>query len=172
MTVQGNRWYESWNRADLEVTSQNPHNPLQLNISPIRNWRALEVYLYLWWRGIAFNPLYDKGIERIGCYLCPSMLEEEYECVRSMHPELTARWDQFLEGWAARKGLPPEYFRWGLWRWKDLPPKMNALCKEHANQPDRIASWKQCDASAREVTVEKNRSRSARWTKREEKKMQ
>ena len=131
VTVQGNRWYESWNRADLEVTSQNPHNPLQLNISPIRNWRALEVYLYLWWRGIAFNPLYNEGIERIGCYLCPSMLEEEYDCVRAMHPELTARWDSFLESWAARKGLPPEYFRWGLWRWKDLPPKMNALCKEH-----------------------------------------
>ncbi|MDD4484546.1 MAG: phosphoadenosine phosphosulfate reductase family protein, partial [Methanoregula sp.] len=49
VTVQGNRWYESWNRAALEETSQNPANPLQLNISPIRNWRALEVFLYLWW---------------------------------------------------------------------------------------------------------------------------
>ncbi|RPJ53778.1 MAG: phosphoadenosine phosphosulfate reductase, partial [Methanobacteriota archaeon] len=75
ITVQGNRWYESWNRASLEATSQNPENPLQLNHSPIRNWRALEVYLYLWWQEIELNPLYDQGIERIGCYVCPSMLE-------------------------------------------------------------------------------------------------
>lgn len=37
VTIQGNRWYESWNRADLDETSQNPANPLQLNVSPIRN---------------------------------------------------------------------------------------------------------------------------------------
>ena len=24
VTIQGNRWYESWNRADLDETSQNP----------------------------------------------------------------------------------------------------------------------------------------------------
>ena len=155
VTVQGNRWYESWNRADLEVTSQNPHNPLQLNISPIRNWRALEVYMYLWWRGISYNPLYDKGIERIGCYLCPSMLEEEYDCVRSMHPELTVRWDRFLEGWAARKGLPPEYFRWGLWRWKDLPPKMNALCKEHRIRLIESSPGSSAIAVPEKISIEK-----------------
>jgi cysteine desulfurase/selenocysteine lyase len=71
VTVQGNRWYESWNRADLEETSQNPDNLLQLNISPIRNWRALEVFLYLWWQKLPQNPLYEKGLERIGCYPCP-----------------------------------------------------------------------------------------------------
>ena len=34
VTIQGNRWYESWNRADLELAVQNPLNPLQLNVSP------------------------------------------------------------------------------------------------------------------------------------------
>src|SRR5208337_1859152 len=58
VTIQGNRWYESWNRAGLEGTSQNPDNPLQLNVSPIRNWRALEVFLYLWWQKADMNPLY------------------------------------------------------------------------------------------------------------------
>ena len=130
VTVQGNRWYESWNRADLEETSQNPANPLQLNISPIRNWRALEVFLYLWWQDAPINPLYDQGIERIGCYLCPAMLESEYELLRELHPDVADRWDRFLEQWAAGKGLPPEYHRWGLWRWRALPPKMRELCRE------------------------------------------
>jgi len=128
LTVQGNRWYESWNRADLDETSQNPDNPLQLNLSPIRNWRALEVFLYLWWQNIPTNPLYDRGIERIGCYLCPSMLESEFEELRSIHPEYAARWDAFLDTWAGKKGFPAEYARWGLWRWRALPRKMRELC--------------------------------------------
>jgi len=128
LTVQGNRWYESWNRADLDETSQNPDNPLQLNLSPIRNWRALEVFLYLWWQKIATNPLYDRGIERIGCHLCPSMLESEYDELKRLHPEYAARWDAFLDTWAERKGLPGEFARWGLWRWRALPKKMRELC--------------------------------------------
>ncbi|NLN08382.1 MAG: aminotransferase class V-fold PLP-dependent enzyme [Methanoculleus thermophilus] len=130
VTIQGNRWYESWNRAELDETSQNPANPLQLNISPIRSWRALEVFLYLWWQKVPINPLYDMGLERIGCYLCPAALESEYEGLRVMHPELTDRWDEFLIRWAEKNGLPEAYHRWGLWRWRALPPKMRELCRE------------------------------------------
>jgi len=130
VTIQGNRWYESWNRATLEETSQNPDNPLQLNVSPIRNWRALEVFMYLWWQEVPMNPLYEEGIERIGCYLCPAMLESEYEMIKKTHPDLARRWDEFVERWAEKKGLPDAYCDWGLWRWRALPPKMRELCRE------------------------------------------
>jgi len=130
VTIQGNRWYESWNRAELDETSQNPANPLQLNVSPIRSWRALEVYLYLWWQEVPMNPLYENGLERIGCYLCPAVLESEYEGLRKMHPELTERWDEFLIGWAEKNGLPDAYHLWGLWRWRALPPKMREICRD------------------------------------------
>ena len=130
VTVQGNRWYESWNRAGLDETSQNPANPLQLNISPIRNWRALEVFLYLWWQGLTINPLYDKGLERIGCYLCPAMLESEYEELKTIQPAFAERWTTFLESWAAKKGYPDAFSSWGLWRWRALPPKMRELCRD------------------------------------------
>jgi len=130
VTIQGNRWYESWNRAGLEETSQNPANPLQLNISPIRSWRAFEVFLYLWWQKIPTNPLYEEGIERIGCYLCPAMLESEYENIRITHPELTSRWDAFLDKWTDKKQMPDAYNTWGLWRWRALPPKMRELCRD------------------------------------------
>jgi len=129
VTIQGNRWYESWNRAGLDETSQNPANPLQLNISPIRSWRACEVFLYLWWRKIPINPLYDQGIERIGCYLCPAMLESEYDVIKKTHPDFTQRWDAFLQRWAEKKQMPDAYTDWGLWRWRALPPKMRELCR-------------------------------------------
>ena len=130
ITLQGNRWYESWNRASLELAVVNPLNPLQMNVSPIRNWRALEVFLYLWWQDAAENPLYDLGIERIGCYPCPSMLESEFEGLKTLHPDLAARWSDVLASWAGKKGLPPEYVNFGLWRWKNLPRKMQELCRE------------------------------------------
>jgi len=131
VTVQGNRWYESWNRADLEEAVQNPLNPLQLNVSPIRNWRALEVFLYLWWQKVPVNPLYDRGLERIGCYLCPAMLESEYELLREQYPAIAQRWDEVLERWQKKKGLPAPFTQWGLWRWRALPKKMLELCRNH-----------------------------------------
>lgn len=140
LTIQGNRWYESFNRADLDLLSNNPANPNQTNCSPIRSWRAFEVFLYLMWRNIPYNPLYDMGIERIGCWLCPAMLEAEYEMLREHHPELAARWDTFLQKWAADNGISQEYIKCGMWRWKSLPPKMRELAKQMGislpKQPD------------------------------------
>ena len=130
VTIQGNRWYESWNRASLDETSQNPDNPLQLNVSPIRNWRALEIFLYLWRQKAEMNPLYEQGIERIGCFLCPAMLESEYEQIRVTHPDLAQRWDGFVSHWADKKGMPEAYCQWGLWRWKALPKKMREICRD------------------------------------------
>ena len=106
-----------------------PGQSSPVNISPIRNWRALEVFLYLWWQKAEINPLYDKGLERIGCFLCPAMLESEYEELRIILPEYARRWDAFLEKWADKKGLPGAFCTWGLWRWHALPPKMRELCK-------------------------------------------
>ncbi|HJJ47520.1 MAG TPA: aminotransferase class V-fold PLP-dependent enzyme [Methanocorpusculum sp.] len=130
LTVQGNRWYESWNRAGIEAVTQNPANPLQMNLSPIRSWRALDVFLYLWLRKIPYNPLYERGYERIGCYLCPAMLESELETMHATHPEMAERWDNFLKKWSDERDLPPEFIQWGLWRWKELPPKMQEIIRE------------------------------------------
>jgi len=156
VTIQGNRWYESWNRADLDETSQNPANPLQLNISPVRNWRALEVFLYLWWQKAEINPLYDKGLERIGCYLCPAMLESEYEELRNIQPEYHRRWDVFLEKWADKKGLPPAYHSFGLWRWRALPPKMRELCRAKGIPVNDDYTLRDVPPRMNQVTIDKN----------------
>ena len=154
VTMQGNRWYESWNRADLDETSQNPANPLQLNISPIRNWRALEVFLYLWWQKAEINPLYNKGLERIGCFLCPAMLESEYEELRIILPEYARRWDSFLEKWADKKGLPGAFCSWGLWRWHALPPKMRELCRSKGVPVNDDYTLKAGAVRVRQATVD------------------
>ncbi|MBR1367974.1 phosphoadenosine phosphosulfate reductase [Methanocalculus chunghsingensis] len=151
VTFQGNRWYESWNRADLEETSQNPANPLQLNVSPIRNWRALEVFLYLWWQNAKINPLYEMGLERIGCYLCPAMLESEYETIRKIHPDLTDKWDSFLKRWAMKTGMPKGFTEYGLWRWRALPPKMRELCRDHGITVEKDYTLRSIPAEERKI---------------------
>jgi 3'-phosphoadenosine 5'-phosphosulfate sulfotransferase (PAPS reductase)/FAD synthetase/predicted RNA-binding protein with PUA domain len=124
VTVQGNRWYESFARASLPSVAVNPFNPAQVNISPIRNWRALEVFLYIWWRELPINPLYELGFERVGCWMCPAMLESESEHVKSLHPELYSTWIEFLREYYKGRHYPEQFFSCGLWRWDVLPPKM------------------------------------------------
>ncbi len=124
ITVQGNRWYESFARSGLPPVARNPYYPLQVNISPIRNWRALEVFLYAWWRKLAQNPLYELGFERVGCWMCPAMLESEWERVRTLHPDLHETWMDFLVDWGRKKGMDREAVLAGAWRWRRTPPKM------------------------------------------------
>lgn len=131
VTVQGNRWYESFARSALPGAVENPYNPQQLNISPIRAWRALEVFLYIWWRELPVNPLYDQGLERVGCWMCPAMLEAETEIARKKLPDNYAQWDRELKKYTGKEGMTEDALRCGLWRWENLPPKMLELIYEH-----------------------------------------
>lgn len=130
LTIDGKRKHESFSRARIAASETNPFVPAQLNIFPIRDWRALEVWLYIHWRELSYNPLYDLGFERVGCWLCPSALAAEYARVKELHPEMHARWNAFLLEWAKTRGLSEEFVEHGFWRWKELPPKMLRLADE------------------------------------------
>ncbi len=141
ITVQGNRAYESFARAHLPAVAPNPYFPGQVNISPIRNWRALEVFLYIWWRNLPCNPLYAMGFERVGCWICPAMLESELERTREIHPDLIARWLQRVQVCARDRGLDGEGVVCGIWRWRDPPPKIRELARERGiKMPDNLAT--------------------------------
>ncbi len=130
LTIDGKRKHESFSRARVAASEKNPFVPSQLNIFPIRNWKALEVWLYIYWRGLPYNPLYDLGFERIGCWLCPSALAAEYSRVKELHPEMHEKWNSFLLEWAKIRGLSEKFIEYGFWRWKELPPKMCRLAEE------------------------------------------
>jgi phosphoadenosine phosphosulfate reductase len=130
LTIDGKRKHESFSRARIAATETNPFVPSQLNIFPIRDWKALEVWLYIYWRGLSYNPLYDLGFERVGCWLCPSALAAEYARVKELHPELYEKWNAFLLEWAKTSGFSEKFIEHGFWRWKELPPKMLRLAAE------------------------------------------
>ena len=130
LTIDGKRKHESFSRARIAASETNPFVPAQLNIFPIRDWKAIEVWLYIHWRQLSYNPLYDLGFERVGCWLCPSALAAEYARVKDLHPEMYAKWNAFLLEWAKSRGLSEKFVEHGFWRWKELPPKMLKLSEE------------------------------------------
>jgi len=83
VTIEGRRIYESFNRSTIRAVERNPYVPNQTTLSPIRNWRALEVMLYIYWNSLEPNPLYDQDFERIGCWLCPASLQSEFSHLKS-----------------------------------------------------------------------------------------
>ncbi len=130
LTIDGKRKHESFSRARIAASETNPFVPAQLNIFPIRDWKALEVWLYIYWRGLSYNPLYDLGFERVGCWLCPSALTAEYIRVKELHPEMYEKWNTLLMEWAKVRDLPEKFIEHGFWRWKELPPKMLRLSED------------------------------------------
>ena len=140
ITVDGKRRYESFSRANISTSEKNPFVPGQLNIFPIKDWKAIEVWLYIYWRKLEYNPLYDLGFERVGCYLCPAALSAEYKRLKDLHPQLHERWESFLMHWAEKNGLSDKFIEHGLWRWKELPPKMLKLCEEMGISPSASVS--------------------------------
>jgi len=134
ITVEGNRIFESFTRSRTRFCEKNPFVPGQINLNPIRNWRAAEVWGYIWLENLEYNPIYECDIERIGCYLCPSSLASEWHTIGEIHPELYERWEKALHDWCATRGLSDKYISLGLWRWKRLPPKMLRIAKESGIQ--------------------------------------
>ncbi|MDD3232826.1 MAG: phosphoadenosine phosphosulfate reductase family protein [Candidatus Methanomethylophilus sp.] len=127
VTVEGNRSLESFSRAGTPLVTKNPFVPNQINLNPVRDWCAAEIWGYIWLRELPYNPLYDRDFERIGCYLCASCLTSEWQNTGRLHPDMYRKWNDHLHRYAEKNGLPPEYIDLGFWRWKVLPPKMRQL---------------------------------------------
>ncbi|MCG7840648.1 MAG: phosphoadenosine phosphosulfate reductase family protein [Methanomassiliicoccales archaeon] len=118
----GQRRYESEQRANKPRVWHNPWTPGQIGASPIQDWTSLHVWLYIFQSGVSYNPWYERGLDRIGCFLCPASDMAELSLVHSS-PSFE-RWEGFLKSYAERKGLGPEWVEHGLWRWKKVPPSV------------------------------------------------
>ena len=120
--VEGTRKYESLAR----MSNLNGKRIGNLRaVYPIRDWLALEVWMFIFMKSLPYNPLYDMGYERIGCYMCPSMLNAEFHRLRRTHPSLFRRWYEYLK----KQGFSHDEIMDGAWRWQNLPPKIREIMK-------------------------------------------
>jgi len=119
LNIVGQRAYESLERAKSTRIWRNKWVPLVINASPIQYWSQLSIWLYIFKEKLLdnVNPLYFKGFDRIGCFMCPASRLAEFEEVKKTHPKLWSKWESFLCKWARKIGAPREWITLGLWRW-------------------------------------------------------
>ncbi|TFG10934.1 hypothetical protein EU534_00415 [Candidatus Heimdallarchaeota archaeon] len=119
----GQRRYESFQRTGSDVW-QNSYVSNQINVSPIQNWTSLMIWLYIMWKKLPYNPLYDTGYERIGCWVCPSSDMAQLDILKENHTELYEKLHKAVDKWIEEKGLSENYWKYGLWRFKIIPKKI------------------------------------------------
>jgi phosphoadenosine phosphosulfate reductase len=129
VSLIGQRDYESEQRMRKGSVWINPWVPGQIGASPIQKWNSLLVWMYIFSRGLRYNPWYEKGLDRIGCYLCPSSDMAELSTVKEGFPAFS-KWEDRLESYRKSRDLPESWSELGLWRWKRLPPAMRNKLNE------------------------------------------
>lgn len=121
LNLVGQRKFESLARSRSPQVWKNKWMPGIIGASPIIDWTALHIWLYLTMKKCDANKLYFKGFDRIGCWLCPSCELAEFKLVSQIHPNLWRKWETHLYTWAQTKNLPKEWVKYGFWRWQKLP---------------------------------------------------
>jgi phosphoadenosine phosphosulfate reductase len=112
----GQRKYESVKRMQSKRVWTNAHVPQQLSAAPIQQWTAMHVWLYIFREKAPYNTLYERGLDRIGCFICPSSDLATFAIIGESHPELLGMWYQRLARWGEERGLPEDWIERGLWR--------------------------------------------------------
>jgi len=129
LTFIGQRKYESEKRSKEPKIWRNPWVPGQIGASPIHDWTALQIWLYIFKAHLPYNPLYEAGFFRIGCWVCPALKLAEIENIKKTHPSLWEKWEKELEKWRKTYNLPKEWVTYGFWRWRKLSKSQEELAK-------------------------------------------
>ncbi len=114
IVVDGARALESEARSITPRSGVNPLIPFVKRILPIHSWSRLEVQLYAHLEGLPVNPLYDRGLQRIGCILCPAMHLYEIRVAEEIMPGFYNRLYKYLVENGVRD--PRSYIHNGSWR--------------------------------------------------------
>lgn len=111
----GQRKYESLARMKSPRIWRNYKVRVQLSASPIQHWTALHVFLYLFQEKAPYNELYERRIDRIGCFMCPSSDIATFEIIKRDYPKLWMKWEKKLEEYREENDLPESWavnFEW------------------------------------------------------------
>ncbi|MGC8584916.1 MAG: phosphoadenosine phosphosulfate reductase family protein [Thermoplasmata archaeon] len=118
--IIGQRKYESFTRYRNSNYWENEWVPNQKAFSPIQEWDSLSVWLYILFKKLEYNTWYERGMWRIGCYLCPSQDMGDFEIVREYN-EKFSEWENYLYKYFRKYDNSEMMVSHGLWRWNKLP---------------------------------------------------
>lgn len=117
LTFDGIRRSEGRSRGDYERVSKVKKIPKQIAAYPILDWSEAEVWFYtLFFEDIDYNPLYELGYTRVGCWVCPNASPSNTLLKKIKHPELWGEFEQVLEDYAEKHGKPDDWVTKHYWR--------------------------------------------------------
>ncbi|MDR2756724.1 MAG: phosphoadenosine phosphosulfate reductase family protein [Planctomycetaceae bacterium] len=90
----GIRSDESARRSEYEDIGDGKKNNNQVQAMPILEWSAHELWLYIFQKKLIINKAYRKGLQRVGCILCPMSSDRHTIFCNKLYPEQTT---QFVE---------------------------------------------------------------------------
>ncbi len=103
--VTGTTRTESIYRRSLTPIKIPKKEPFLIRVNPIYDWNYWEVWKYIKSKKLRYNPLYDKGYRRIGCWCCPLNGWTHYRRLKKTHPRLYG----FLENFEPKHPLLEAY---------------------------------------------------------------
>lgn len=128
LSFDGIRKSESKSRAKFDRLRKNTKIIRQTSAYPIFEWLDFEVWLYLFFRKIPINPLYEKGYSRIGCWACPNNGKFDEYLLNKTHPDLSKKWIKFLLEYAENHGRTPDWVYSGKWKQRTTKYKKFEIC--------------------------------------------
>ena len=85
-------------QRDVEFGTWGPEPKGNLIYRPILDWTAEEVFAFHRRHGVKWNPLYELGMKRVGCFPCIHSRKKEIGAIVQRFPEAVDR----LEAWEIR----------------------------------------------------------------------
>ena len=93
--ITGTTRTESIYRRSLTPIKIPKKNPGIVRVNPVYDWNEWEIWTYIREQKLPYNPLYDKGYKRIGCWCCPLNGWTHYRRLMKTHSKLFACIEKF-----------------------------------------------------------------------------
>lgn len=114
----GVRADESQSRSNRSRIGKNVKHNKVVNVSPILEWNATEIYLYLFIHKLPINNAYRRGLSRVGCVICPYSSTWSEDLCGQLYPSTLKPFiDKIRQGLEQSKtnGID-NYIRTGRWK--------------------------------------------------------
>lgn len=118
VTFDGIRKNESHSRKKYSQISKVNKIPRQIATYPIIDWSEFDVWLYILFNKLDFNPLYAQGHTRVGCWVCPAAGPSNCFMRRYTHPKLWSQFEKILYDHAEKTGKGREWVEKDYWKWR------------------------------------------------------
>ncbi len=125
ISIQGHRKRESMAKllkADVNAKYLSQKHDKEQALQPIWSWSDMDVWLYIFHNKLKYHPIYDVGIQRLVCFMCPLHSNEELDIVKHRYPELWGEFNETLTEWKHKLGQTDDWVDQNLWK-KDFSGK-------------------------------------------------